>query len=132
MKVRMREPRFGLGLKSNLSGGRFQCVKSKTSARAERFDDVRMKPTSRACHLPWSRPYAVKATMVIVRPRAGTRPGVWYRYTLDGTIPTRTRGYIYWEIITSQPGMTIKAVAYKCDFGDNRNVEAADPPANPK
>jgi hypothetical protein len=51
---------------------------------------------------------------------------------LDGTIPTRTRGYVYCGIITAQPGMTIKAVAYESDFGDSHLVEAADPPANPE
>jgi hypothetical protein len=51
---------------------------------------------------------------------------------LDGTIPTRTRGYVFCGMITAPPGTTIKAVAYKSDFGDSRVVEAADPPANPE
>jgi hypothetical protein len=42
--------------------------------------------------------------MVIALPQAGMTPGVWYRYTLDGTIPTRTRGYVYGGFITAQPG----------------------------
>jgi Fn3 associated len=51
-------------------------------------------------------------------------PEVFYRYTLDGTTPTRTRGYVYCGVITAQPGMTIKAVAYKSGFADS-DVAAA-------
>ena len=40
-------------------------------------------------------------------------PGAWFRYTLDGTLPTRTRGYIYCGVISVRPGMTLKALAYK-------------------
>jgi hypothetical protein len=50
--------------------------------------------------------------------------GVSYRYTLDGTVPTRTRGYVYCGIITAQPGMTIKAVAYKSGMADSSVAEA--------
>lgn len=56
-----------------------------------------------------------------------TTPGVFYRYTLDGTVPTRTRGYVYCGLITAQPGMTIKAVAYKSGFGDSRVAESSYP-----
>jgi hypothetical protein len=52
-------------------------------------------------------------------------PDVFYRYTLDGTIPTRTRGYVYCGVITAQPGMTIKAVAYKSGFADSGVAEAS-------
>ncbi len=54
-------------------------------------------------------------------------PGVFYRYTLDGTIPTRTRGYVYCGVITAQPGMAIKAVAYKSGFGDSGVAESFYP-----
>ena len=31
-------------------------------------------------------------------------PGAWFRYTLDGTTPTRTRGYVYCGVITLPAG----------------------------
>jgi hypothetical protein len=46
-------------------------------------------------------------------------PGAWFRYTLDGTTPTRTRGYIYCGVISVRPGMTVKAVAYKSGMADS-------------
>lgn len=54
-------------------------------------------------------------------------PGVFYRYTLDGTPPTRTRGYVYCGIITARPGMTIKAVAYKSGMADSAVAEVTYP-----
>lgn len=46
-------------------------------------------------------------------------PGAWFRYTLDGTTPTRTRGYVYCGAITNQPGITLKAIAYKSGMADS-------------
>lgn len=46
-------------------------------------------------------------------------PGAWFRYTLDGTEPTRTRGYIYCGAISVRPGMTVKAVAYRSGMADS-------------
>ena len=46
-------------------------------------------------------------------------PDAWFRYTLDGTEPTRTRGYIYCGVITVRPGMTVKAIAYKSGMADS-------------
>ncbi|HSI13674.1 MAG TPA: FN3 associated domain-containing protein, partial [Chthoniobacter sp.] len=46
-------------------------------------------------------------------------PGVWYRYTLDGTTPTRTRGYVYCGAISVQPGIALQAVAYKSGMADS-------------
>jgi hypothetical protein len=54
-----------------------------------------------------------------------TTRGVSYRYTLDGTTPTRTRGYVYCGIITARPGMTIKAVALKSGMADSGVAEAS-------
>ena len=31
--------------------------------------------------------------------------GAWFRYTLDGTIPTRTRGYVYCGVVSVPPGV---------------------------
>jgi hypothetical protein len=51
-------------------------------------------------------------------------PGAWFRYTLDGTTPTRTRGYVYCGAISVQPGIALKAVAYKSGMADS---EVASP-----
>ena len=40
-------------------------------------------------------------------------PGAWFRYTLDGTAPTHTNGYIYCGAFNVPPGNHLKAVAYK-------------------
>ncbi|MEI7776692.1 MAG: chitobiase/beta-hexosaminidase C-terminal domain-containing protein, partial [Verrucomicrobiota bacterium] len=46
-------------------------------------------------------------------------PGAWFRYTLDGTPPTRTRGYVYCGVISVQPGIQISAIAYKSGMADS-------------
>ena len=46
-------------------------------------------------------------------------PGAWFRYTLDGTEPTRTNGYVYCGAISVQPGIAVKAVAYKSGMADS-------------
>jgi hypothetical protein len=46
-------------------------------------------------------------------------PGAWFRYTLDGTTPTRTHGFVYCGAITSQPGIKLQAVAYKSGMADS-------------
>jgi hypothetical protein len=46
-------------------------------------------------------------------------PGAWFRYTLDGTEPTRTNGYVYCGEISVQPGIAVKAVAYKSGMADS-------------
>ena len=45
--------------------------------------------------------------------------GAWFRYTLDGSEPTRTHGYIYCGRISQKPGMTLKAIAYKSGMKDS-------------
>ncbi len=50
-------------------------------------------------------------------------PGAWFRYTLDGTTPTRTRGYVYCGAISVQPGIRPKAVAYKSGMMDSEPAE---------
>lgn len=52
-------------------------------------------------------------------------PGAWFRYTLDGTEPNRTRGYIYCGVITVRPGMTVKVIAYKSGMADSPVVRAS-------
>jgi hypothetical protein len=68
---------------------------------------------------PISKPTPLRLT--------STTPDVFYRYTLDGTIPTPTRGYVYCGTITAQPGMIVKAVAYKSGFKDSSVAESAYP-----
>jgi hypothetical protein len=52
--------------------------------------------------------------------------GAWFRYTLDGTTPTRTRGYVYCGAISVQPGIRVKAVAYRSGMADSEPGEAHD------
>jgi hypothetical protein len=56
-----------------------------------------------------------------------TTPGAWFRYTLDGTEPTRTRGYVYCGVISARRGMTIKAVAYRSGMADSAVAEITMP-----
>lgn len=58
----------------------------------------------------------------VVTLRSAT-PGAWFRYTLDGTPPTRTRGYVYCGIIHVPAGATLKAVAYKSGMADSAVTE---------
>jgi hypothetical protein len=52
-------------------------------------------------------------------------PGAWFRYTLDGTPPTRTCGYVYCGVISVQPGIQVKAIAYKSGMADGGVAEMA-------
>jgi len=58
-------------------------------------------------------------------------PGAWFRYTLDGTKPTRTTGYVYCGVISVRPGMTLKAVAFKNGMGDSVVADATYPVDRP-
>jgi hypothetical protein len=55
---------------------------------------------------------------------SSTTPGAWFRYTLDGTTPTRTRGYVYCGVVSARPGMTVKAIAFKSGMADSKVAEA--------
>ena len=46
-------------------------------------------------------------------------PGAWFRYTLDGATPTRTRGYVYCGAVSVQPGIQVQAIAYKSGMADS-------------
>ncbi len=50
-------------------------------------------------------------------------PAAWFRYTLDGTEPTRTRGYVYCGVIHVPAGAPLKAIAYKSGMADSKAVE---------
>lgn len=45
--------------------------------------------------------------------------GAWFRYTLDGTTPTRTCGYVYCGVIGMQPGIHVKAIACRSGMADS-------------
>jgi len=51
-------------------------------------------------------------------------PGAWFRYTLDGTTPTRTNGYVYCGVISVRPGMMVRAIAFKSGMKDSAPIEA--------
>jgi hypothetical protein len=59
----------------------------------------------------------------VIRLKSAT-PAAWFRYTLDGTTPTRTHGYVYCGAISVQPGIRVKAVAYKSGMMDSEPAEA--------
>jgi hypothetical protein len=56
---------------------------------------------------------------------ASKTPGAWFRYTLDGTTPTRTNGYVYCGTISVQPGIHVKAMAYRSGMADSGVAETA-------
>lgn len=58
---------------------------------------------------------------------SSSTPGAWFRYTLDGTTPTRTRGYVYCGVISVRPGMTVNALAYKSGMADSEAVSMTYP-----
>jgi hypothetical protein len=49
--------------------------------------------------------------------------GAWFRYTLDGTDPSRASGYLYCGVVSLRPGMTLKAIAFKSGMADSPVVE---------
>jgi CubicO group peptidase (beta-lactamase class C family) len=74
---------------------------------------------------PCGRPEFVNAGKTITL--SSSTPGAWFRYTLDGTTPTRACGYVYCGVISVQTGMTLKAIAYKSGMADSEVAEAAQP-----
>ncbi len=67
-------------------------------------------------------PVAIKDVLTVTL--SSSAPGAWFRYTLDGTVPTRTSGYVYCGAISVRPGMTVKAVAFGSGFADSAVVQA--------
>lgn len=49
--------------------------------------------------------------------------GAWFRYTLDGAVPTRTRGYVYCGVVHVPAGNTLKAIAFKSGMADSAVTE---------
>jgi hypothetical protein len=67
--------------------------------------------------LPCAKPeFAIDGKVITL---SSATPGAWFRYTLDGTVPTRTRGYVYCGAISVQPGIQLKAIAYKSGMADS-------------
>jgi hypothetical protein len=73
---------------------------------------------------PQFSPAPARINLVTQVTLASSTPGAWFRYTLDGTLPGRTRGYVYCGVISVRPGMTVKAVAYKSGMADSGVVQA--------
>jgi hypothetical protein len=67
-------------------------------------------------------PDSVRVTLTSATPEA------WFRYTLDGTTPSRTNGYIYCGAISAKSGMTLKAIAYKSGMADSSLAQSVPPP----
>jgi hypothetical protein len=61
---------------------------------------------------------------------ASSTPGAWFRYTLDGTTPTRKRGYVSCGVVSVRPGDTLKVVGYKSGMADSTVRVANYPKAN--
>jgi hypothetical protein len=46
-------------------------------------------------------------------------PGAWFRYTLDGSKPTRAHGYIYCGAFTAQPDVKVQAITYQSGMAES-------------
>jgi Chitobiase/beta-hexosaminidase C-terminal domain len=73
---------------------------------------------------PTFKPAAAAVDGITPVTLSSTTPGAWFRYTLDGTTPTRTRGYVYCGVVSARPGMTVKAIAFKSGMADSKVAEA--------
>jgi hypothetical protein len=70
---------------------------------------------------PCSKPeFASDGPLVTLK---SATPGTWIRYTLDGTTPTRTSGYVYCGAFNVPPGSHLKAVAYQSGMADSEVAE---------
>ena len=79
--------------------------------------------TSAACPPEFS-PAATAIANVRQVTASSKTPGAWFRYTLDGTEPTRVIGYVYCGVVSVRPGQTLMAVAYKCGLAGSPVAEA--------
>jgi len=71
---------------------------------------------------PCAKPEIATGTAAKLVALKSATPGAWFRYTFDGTIPTRTTGYVYCGAFTLPPGAHLKAVAYKSGMADSEVV----------
>jgi hypothetical protein len=78
------------------------------------------KPVAVPEFVPHGEPAAGKTQAVTILSQT---PGAWFRYTLDGTVPTRTRGYVYCGILNMPVGATLKAIAFKSGMADSTVTE---------
>jgi hypothetical protein len=81
----------------------------------------------RPCDRPEFTPAPAAVGEVTPVTLSSATAGAWFRYTLDGTPPTRTRGYLYCGVISVRPGLTLKAVAFKDGRADSAVAEAVYP-----
>jgi hypothetical protein len=66
---------------------------------------------------PCAKPeFASDGTIVTLK---SATPDAWFRYTLDGSAPTRTHGLVYCGHITMPSGASLKAIAYKSGMADS-------------
>ncbi len=79
--------------------------------------------TARVLISPGDGVYAQSQTVKMV----ARMPGGSIRYTLDGTQPTRTKGYVYCGVISVQPGQTVTAMAYKSGMADSAPIGMTAP-----
>ncbi len=49
-------------------------------------------------------------------------PDAWFRYTLDGSQPTHTHGYVYCGVLNAPEGTNLKVVAFKNGMADSNVV----------
>jgi hypothetical protein len=77
-----------------------------------------------ACGAPRFTPTARAIGDVLPVTLESSTPDAWFRYTLDGTAPTRMKGYVYCGVVSVRPGMTVKAVAFKNGMADSPISEA--------
>jgi hypothetical protein len=80
---------------------------------------------------PVFSPTARAVTDVTSMTLSSSTSGAWFRYTLDGSTPTRTNGYVYCGVISVRPGMTVKAVAFENGMADSAVAEATYPIDHP-
>lgn len=80
-------------------------------------------PVGQPAFSPASTPIKDVTTVTL----SSATPGAWFRYTLDGTTPTRTNGYVYCGAISVRPGMAVKAIAYQSGAADSAVVETIYP-----
>ena len=80
---------------------------------------------SEICAAPRINVRAARPDGIVPIELSSATEGTWFRYTLDGTEPTRTRGYVYCGVISRQPGITVKAVAYRSGMVDSAVAQMA-------
>jgi len=114
-----------LPTKTNLTAEQAHLLQSLAWDVIENYPDCgRYREGTTTTGTPQFSPSPARINQVNELTLASPTPGAWFRYTLDGTAPGRTHGYVYCGVISVRPGMTIKAIAYKSGMGDSTVAEA--------